>query len=151
MLKSPDNDARGYALFLGELTNSAFTIHPRGSELFPMGARHEKVGRPSIGLGLDVGTCLLPIRPVDEDTLLAVEKEMGGLVKQAEPEMIACFMASAKLDHCLTRDGPPSRATERGPWERFDERKHNAGVVAELPRLFYGTRHRGSCECSNFL
>lgn len=86
MLEPSDDSARGYALFLGELTNATFAIGIKNPELFPLGAGHEKIRSPPVGLRFNVCNLTARLRSIDKYSLLAVQKNVGRLVEQAEPQ-----------------------------------------------------------------
>ena len=73
MLEPADNDARGYTLFLGELTNVSFAIGIEDPETLPLGGGHKKIRSPLVGLRFNVFDLTAHLRPIDKNSLLAVQ------------------------------------------------------------------------------
>ncbi len=81
MLKPLHDYARGYTLFLGELTNVTFAIGIEDPKLLPLGAGHKKIRSPLVGLRLNVFDLTARLRPIDKNSLLAVQQNVTGLVE----------------------------------------------------------------------
>ena len=86
MLKHADDDAWRDTLALREIEHRSFTARSRRDKLSPRAHRNERVARPGIGLFFLIGAVARLI--IDENALLAVQEDMGGFVKEAEPQVI---------------------------------------------------------------
>lgn len=86
MLKHADNDAWRDTLALREIEHRAFASRSRRDKLPPRARRNERVAGPRIGLFFLIGAVARLI--IDENALFAVQEDMGGFVKEAEPQVV---------------------------------------------------------------
>ena len=73
-------------LAVSEVEYCPFAARSGCDELSPSGSRNEVIAGPSIGLHFLVSAIARFI--VDENAFLAVEQDMCGFMKEAEPQMV---------------------------------------------------------------
>ena len=93
MLEHPDDDARRDTLFLSNRQNLSLTPGHGGLDGFPADARYKEVRRPGVGFILLIGW--VTAVALDENILLAVQKQVRRLVKEAEPQMVVRHVPEA--------------------------------------------------------
>lgn len=86
VLKHADNNAWRDTLAVSEVEYCPFAARSGCNELSPSGSRNEGIAGPCIGLLFLVSAIARFI--IDENAFLAVEQDMCGFVKEAEPQMV---------------------------------------------------------------